>query len=484
MLSQTAVFTRRVGDHMIPASVIAGTATGCAEVVAQLRAAAATAAVIAEKNNIVGIVTEQDISRRAAFTVSDDTPVAEIMTTPVQTIARDDYLHHALARMRRSHIRHLAVVDEHGGVVGMLELERVLSEISDQTVAHIDWVDHVAGKPDTLRSAKQNQYRIASRLLADEVPAPEVQNLLTRLNHELYHATVEQCIDEMAASWGPPPAAFDIIVMGSGGRGENYLTPDQDNGIIIEDYPDEQHGRIDGWFIELSARMNQALNDIGFPFCKGHVMARNPLWRKTLGQWRQQVNAWIGKSVGNYLRFCDIFFDFACVHGSGQLSAQLREHITLHAAQRFFLREMFKIDEDHKVALGPFGWLLTEREKGPGKGKLNLKITGTLPLVGAVRIFALLYKIDTTSTLLRISDLFRCNAISTDEKDELDDAYRHISYLLLRQQLRDAQAGLAPGNHVSPKNLTKLEKRRLVAAFRAIRTFRSKVRIELTGELF
>ncbi len=85
---------------------------------------------------------------------------------------------------------------------------------------------------------------------------------------------------------------------------------------------------------------------------------------------------------------------------------------------------------------------------------------------------------------MRIAALHRCNAISADERDELDAAYRHISYLLLRQQLHDAEAGLTPGNHVSPKILTKLEKRTLVAAFRAIRSFRSKVRIELTGELF
>ncbi|MSO89125.1 MAG: hypothetical protein EXQ89_04035 [Rhodospirillaceae bacterium] len=44
----------------------------------------------------------------------------------------------------------------------------------------------------------------------------------------------------------PPPVALSLIVMGSGGRGESFLFPDQDNGIIIADYPDDAHDRIDG----------------------------------------------------------------------------------------------------------------------------------------------------------------------------------------------------------------------------------------------
>ena len=31
--------------------------------------------------------------------------------------------------------------------------------------------------------------------------------------------------------------------MGSGGRGESYLFPDQDNGFILADYPDAEHTR-------------------------------------------------------------------------------------------------------------------------------------------------------------------------------------------------------------------------------------------------
>lgn len=483
MISQTAVFTRVVRDHMDSAVVVRPT-TACGEVVTKLCASAASAAVIAAANGQPqGILTEQDISRRVAFQIEPDTPVSAVMSAPVQTISGDDFLHHAIARMRRDDIRHLPVTDAAGQVVGLLELHQVLARVSGQTVAHIELLDHeysLAG----MHAAKRNQATIARQLLHDEVPAPEIQQLLTRLNHELYRAVVAFCLDDMKVDWGEPPVPFEVIVMGSGGRGENYLTPDQDNGFIIADYPNADHTRIDRWFIELSERMTAALNEIGFEYCHGHVMATNPLWRKTLSQWQAQIDGWIRRSDGQVLRLSDIFFDFICVFGRGEMTAVLRDHITHNAARPFFLREIFKVDEDHDVALGPFGWLLTERQKSPHKGKLNLKITGTLPLVGAVRLMALRHQVAATATLDRIQALYEKDVLSHNEEDYLSNAYRHITYLLMRQQLDDVEAGAEPGNHVAPKTLSKREKELLVAGFKAIRAFRSRLRTDLTGEIF
>jgi signal-transduction protein with cAMP-binding, CBS, and nucleotidyltransferase domain len=450
-----------------------------------MRAQQAGAAVIIDAGGrIAGILTERDISRRMAFRVAADTAVSQVMTAPVETIAASDHLHNAVARMRRGHIRHLPVVASDHTVIGLLELEAVLANISGRALTHIDLLNPRQDLA-SIRETKANQFRIAADLLADDVPAGEIQQLLTRLNQQLYDVVIERCLQIMQQQGlDPPPVPFDVIIMGSGGRSENYLAPDQDNGFIIADYPDSEHNRIDSWFRELATHMTDTLNAIGFPYCHGHVMADNPLWRKTLSQWRQQVSRWIGKGDGNFLRLCDIFFDFVCVCGRGELTANLREHITSHAAHPFFLRQMYQADEDHDVALGPFGWLLTERRKGPDKGKLNLKLNGTLPLVGAVRILALRQRVTETSTLQRIAALQQQGVVNNDERDYLCSAYRHISFLLLRQQLRDAGAGLVPGNYVHPKQLSRRERDVLVGSFKAIRAFRARLRTELTGDIF
>ena len=52
------------------------------------------------------------------------------------------------------------------------ELEQVLANISAQSVAHIELVNHSLDL-DSIRAAKRNQFKVASQLLADEVPAPQ-----------------------------------------------------------------------------------------------------------------------------------------------------------------------------------------------------------------------------------------------------------------------------------------------------------------------
>ena len=484
MLSQIAVFTQKIREHMDPPRVVVAATVSCFEVVQCLRETEASAAIIVDAAlEPVGILTERDVSRRIAFQVGPDTPVREVMSAPVSTVQAQDFLHHAVAWMRRDGIRHLPVVDD-CRVVGLLELDDVLARLSGQTVAQIDRLSHQAD-PETLRAAKRNQERIVAELLADAVPAADIQQLLGRLNHQIYQDAVNHCLRRMEREGqGPPPVAFEVLVMGSSGRGESSLWPDQDNGLILEDYPDSEHDRIDSWFIAFSERLTLTLDAIGFDYCNGYVMATNPLWRKTLSQWRAQIGGWIRKSEGLGLRLADILFDFTCVYGEGRLSRALREHVTREAARPIFLRELFKVDEEHEVALGPFGIFLTERRQGPNQGKLNLKITGTLPLVGAIRILALKHGVPATGTLERIAALHERGALNHDQQDALSHAYRHIVQLLMRQQLRDREAGLSPGSYVSPRSLSRREVAQLKVSFKAIKQFRASLRTELTGELF
>jgi len=466
--------------------VISGADTRCGALLSDIRSRRASSAVIVDKGGSpLGIITEQDICRKIAFRVSAETPVRDLMSSPVRFVHADDRLFQAIGTMRRRGLRHMPVVEPGSGkVTGLLELHTALAVAAGRMVEQIDQLTHTATLHGMGRT-KQAQVAVAEQLFEDSTEAPDVQRFITDINNDLYRRVVDLCLEDMASDrWGPPPAAFDVVVMGSGGRGESFLYPDQDNGFIIEDYPDAQHREIDAWFIELARRMTGALDQVGFPYCNGYVMATNPLWRKTLSQWQAQVDGWIGKGSGMVLRLADIFFDFKAVHGDGAMTGTLRTHVTATAHKPFFLREMFELDSVHEVALGPFNRLLVDREKGPGKGKLNLKLTGTLPLVGAARIGALANGISETSTLGRIRALRDKGVLSRDEHDYLAGAYNHITNLMLRQQIRDFSAGKAVGNHVDPADITQREKDMLVEGFKAIKQFRKRLRMELTGELF
>ena len=485
MLMQTAVFTRRVGDHMDPPPVVAAASDTCSEVVKRLTEAGASEVIIEDADaRATGIVTEQDVSRRIACSDCADLPIETVMSTPVTCISENEYLYHAIARMRRHGLRHMPVVGERGKVVGVLRLHQALAVAAAPMIERIERLSHDSDL-EGLKATKEAQIQVALDLEGDAVPGPEIQAFLSRINNDVYRQVVQLTLRTMQESGrGGPPVEFDVVVMGSGGRGESFLRPDQDNGFVIADYPAAEHDRIDGWFIELAERVIDALADVGFEHCPGNVMAINPVWRKTISEWCEQTRAWMRKSEGLSLRYCDIFFDFDCVFGSGRLARHLREHITELAPHPHFLRELFKVDEEHGVALGLFDRLKRDPLPGPNRGMVNLKLTGTLPLVGAVRIMALRERIEATGTLDRIADLHTRGVLDDDEQDYLVGAYRHISALLLRQQLENHRLGRRPGNHVPVEALSKREKDMLVGGFKAIRTFRSRLRHELTAELF
>lgn len=483
--SQTAVFRHLVRDHMGEPPVVVPAGMALAEVVERMAAGRASAAVVVDgARHIQGILTEQDVVRRVACRRIGTMAVDEVMTSPVLTVAGDDHLYEAIGFMRRHRLRHMPAVDEAGTLAGMLYLHDALAVASGPMVVDIDRLTHESSFGGLLE-VKSAQVQLARNLIADNVPAPEIQALISDINNDIYRRVLRLCVKEMEADgWGTPPVAFACIVMGSGGRGESFLFPDQDNGFVLEDYPDERHGSIDPWFIELAERMTSALDRLRFPLCKGGVMATNPVWRKTLSQWRQQVTSWMKAKVETALLWCDVFFDFRCVYGEARLAEELRGFVTQAARQnKAFLREMFGIQADHRAGIGLFGRLVTERERGAHKGHVNLKLQGTLPLAEGVRLMALAHGVAATSTLSRIESLQVAGALSADDADHLRGAFSLLTGLQLRQQITDEEAGQTVGNFVDPKMLTERELDHLKDSLRAINDFRARVRADLTGSL-
>jgi signal-transduction protein with cAMP-binding, CBS, and nucleotidyltransferase domain len=460
--------------------------TSCGEAVRLLRQRAASSLVVTDAGQrICGIVTERDVVRRITYRVDKQTPVRRVMSSPVVTIQQDDYLFRAIALMRRMRLRHIPVLDAHGSLSGMLDLHEALGASVENLLALIDRLTHEESLKG-LKHVKAAQVELAQSLMAEELPAPEIQALLTHINNDIYRRIVIIAMTEMAdQGWGEPPVGFDVIIMGSGGRNESFLFPDQDNGFVLEEYPDTRHAMVDTWFIELAERMTRALDAIGIRSCKGYVMATNPLWRKHIVQWCQQVNGWFRKPNPNTLRLADIFFDFNSVYGEGQLAASLHRYVTDRARKHpAFLREMERVQESHGVALGLFRRLTPDNTEGPHKGKLNLKYHGLLPLVECIRLLSLREGIMATSTLTRIDTLHENGVLNSNEQDYLSGAFHHITYLILRQQVEDFLADQPVGPYVPPSALSEREKDMLVAGLVAIDELSNRVRTEFTGDIF
>jgi CBS domain-containing protein len=121
------------------------TVADVARVMAQVESGAVP---VTDDGKVVGLITDRDIVLRVvAENLPLSTPVAEVMTSGVQTCREDDNVADAAGKMGSKQIRRLVVLNERGGLTGMLSLGdialeygakqvgRTLEEISENTPA-------------------------------------------------------------------------------------------------------------------------------------------------------------------------------------------------------------------------------------------------------------------------------------------------------------------------------------------------------------
>ena len=354
MKSQTRIFSCLVDDFLKPETLIVPASENLRQVISQMAEKNATCVLVTdEQNALSGIFTEKDVTRRVALRCDGSETIEQVMTPRVYSAKQGDYLYHTIARMRRLGHRHMPVVDEASHPLGLLDLQDAMAVAAAHVVEHIDALTQV---PELygLQEVKAVQAVVAQELLEDTLPAPEIQALLTHVNNDIYRRVAEKAVALIEEErGGEPPVRFAVIVMGSSGRGENFINPDQDNGIILEDYPVERHNEINDYFIRFSELLTRNLDTIGFPLCDGHVMATNPLWRKSISEWKHQTLLWFQKRSTFQVQLSDVFFDFDTACGDLSLGRELRNHLTRFVQKEpAVLQAMFQTEADRHVALG------------------------------------------------------------------------------------------------------------------------------------
>jgi signal-transduction protein with cAMP-binding, CBS, and nucleotidyltransferase domain len=422
----------------------------------------------------IGILTEQDVTRRVAHRLPPEAPLSAAMTAPVIAIAAEEGLWRAVALLRAHGLRHLPVVDTAGRAIGMLHRADALTAASGRLLENLD---ALAGDDAAVKRA---QAGLATALLGEGLRATEVVTLVSGINADLHRRILTRVL---AAEASPPPVPFALLLMGSIGRGESLLRPDQDNGFILDDYADADHGDVDEWFRGFAERFCLALDAAGFPLCKGGVMAMNPVWRKTRAQWHDQLRGWARRRSGAALLFADIFLDMRAGWGEAAWADALRDQAiaALHGEPAW---AAMLADQSARLGVGLTFWgRFSDDEPGPGT-RTDLKLHGLMPLVAAARLAALRHGIGGPGTPARIAGLAARGVIGAAEAEALQAAFAALLDAVLRQQLADAAAGRAPGNLVDTAAMPRASRDALKHALRAVRRFAKHARAEVTGQLW
>jgi CBS domain-containing protein len=467
--------TRPIGDLVEQRAVTGSETEPLFGLVARMREAGETAALITDaRGRIAGVLTAGDLLERALFVLEPDQLVSAALRHRVPVLHVQDRLYRALAEMRRQRRNCLPVVDAAGRPIGLIRLETVLGSGFDGLLGELAPAVTSESRPPS-PDARAAQANLAAALLAAGEPAMEVIALINALNDDVAAAVLREALAGMAeAGWGGPPVSFAVLMMGSAGRGESLLHPDQDNGVILADHADAEHESIDRFFIELAQRFTRGLEQAGFPLCEGNVMATNPLWRKALARWQAQVNGWVRARGNQEIMLTDIFFDFRAISGPHELAAALRRHVTMAARDNLpFLAQISWLQKDHASSVDLFGQLIAK--DGAEGDAIDLKLRGTKPLVEIVRLQALKNGVEATGTAARLVALAEAGVLADEDAGRLSEDVAFLLELLLRHQIERISAHRVPDNCVKLESLGRPERERLARVFRDIDRWRQRL---------
>jgi CBS domain-containing protein len=426
--------------------------------------------VVNPENEPVGIITGSDLVAKVLAPENVDTlamSARDVMRSGLHTMSPDTYMYEAMAFMTSHGLNHLPIVDRNQlvGIVTPRDLMRYRSQKAFLLLGNIRQENSIAG----LASIRRETVAVARALLSETRSTPEVMEILSHIHHAIIRRVYELCLDEMTAEgMTMPDIRHCFLIMGSAGRREMLLQPDQDNGFIYENFDDERQDEVDAFFVPFSEKLNMALDRVGYPLCDGGVMARNSEWRGRLVDWQERINSWLLDPEPTHVRSSSIFFDFLPLMGDLELAHDLREIVARGIeTHQGFLYHMMTLDLRYKVPLGLLGRFSVEKE-GDNAGMLSVKYGGCVYIVDCIRMFALERGIRAISTMERLQALVTQNVFALETAEHIRAAFEALVFLRLRHEISMIEANHPPSHFLDPYALSKTEQDLLKESFQAV----------------
>ena len=469
------LYSRRMGAvELRPVPACPGTTP--THEVARLMARARTSCyfVLADDGQtIAGYVTDITLRDKVVAGLADARlPIRTYLDEPIRAVSADAFVYEALLLMFRTKTRYLLVQGAGGEYVGFISRNKLLAEQAQSPFLFIQGVKQaVSGRELKLRWQKVPD--IAFQLLDRGVKPEIVNQVITTVADTIALKVIEQVIGEL----GPPPAKFIFVVLGSEGRQEQTLLTDQDNAIIYEDKANEHREEVREYFLKFAEQVSDRLDGIGFSFCDGGLMAKNPKWTHSLSHWKRNYRGWLTESnPENVMRFA-AFFDIRFLYGEAAILDELREFLD-EELQKPLDRFLHYMATNALQYQPPLTFFNNIRTFAVGDQQVvNLKRVMS-PIVDLVRVFALKNRVFATNTGQRLAALRQLDVFSEKEYQELVQAYYYLMGMRLKKQATQMMhAKLPPDNYLDPKTLTKVERVTLKEIFKVIEDFQLKIKV-------
>ena len=429
--------------------------------------------VTAEDNTPLGIFTLRDVPDRVALAgQSLDAPVSAVMSTDLTILAPEAAAHDAALAMVRDGIRHVVVV-KGGKLVGVVS-EQDLFRLQRLSLSDISTAVRGAHDLDSVRQLSRDIAQLAHSMLVQGIAAENLMRIISSLNDILTQRVIALQFADIETDEIP----FCWLIMGSGGRFEQTFSTDQDNGIIFATPASMSRDEVRRRFLPAAQRINETLDQCGFPLCKGGIMASNPDWCLSLEEWQGKFARWIDRGDPESLLHGSIFFDFRPLYGDLGLGETLRHWLVQHSsANPRFLHQMAANAVRNRPPLGLVRDFVLARD-GAYRHTLDLKLNGSTPFVDAARIYSLACGVAPTSTSERLRLVAPKLNIPMPEVEAWLQAFFFIQLLRLRSQHAEYGADLEMNNRLDPDQLNELDRRILKEALRQARKLQRRLAMD------
>ncbi len=427
-----------------------------------------SSAFVVDNDVLVGIVTDRDLRVRVvAKGLGSATPVGEIMTPDLECVDGSETIFATTLLMTQRRFHHLPV-KINGVTRGIVTTSDLILAKQDDPVY---LVQHISRQHDvqTIKELVSGMANLMVQWVNSGMLAQQVSQVLTAISDAITVRLIQLAEEE----FGPAPVPWCWTGFGSQARSEQLLGADQDNGLIIDDSVTEAQLP---WYRDVANFVCDGLDEVGYIYCPGGIMAKTDEWRQPLATWQKTVRKWARSPTPAAVMRVSIFFDIRCIYGDCKLAQRLQETMLDQTSRNsIFLAALAANVLDTKPPLGIFRRFVVDRD-GEHRSELDLKKRGVLPVTEIVRLHSLAHKIAAVNTDERLKALAAEKHLTIAGSRNLADALHYIQQLRIKHQCEQITRGEKVSNFVNPRDLPKMAKEQLRDAFTIIDEAQSSVR--------
>ncbi|WOT03914.1 DUF294 nucleotidyltransferase-like domain-containing protein [Shewanella youngdeokensis] len=426
---------------------------------------------VIDNNKLVGILTDKDFRDRVlAENFDGSLLVNQAMTAVPISIESTALVFEAMLMMSEHNVHHLPVVDN-GLTKGVITSTDILRGQSSQPLLLIGAIERQKDLTSLLQVSKQIPLLLQNLISAD-ARAEEIGRVLTSVTDALTRRLI--VLNQQIL--GQAPMAFCWLAFGSQGRQDQVACSDQDNGLLLAHEPDAVAA---GYFDALAKAVCSGLDQCGYIYCPGGIMAQNPKWRMSLKQWQSVFDQWVNAPEPKALMHSSIFFDMRSVYGPKSLFDALQGEVVNNTKNNdIFLAGLTGNSLTRTPPLGFFRKFVLERDGSEVKG-IDLKHKGSALINDIARVYALSAGIKEVNTAKRIRALMEHNIINRKDALNLADAHEFIAHMRLSNQGYQYTHAKPITNYLMPKDLSSLVRHQLRDAFKVVHDAQSGLKLKM-----